>query len=502
MKQYIRNQIRAKLKNYKVSLNTVDPNLPMSAPVRKKVAVIGGGIAGISAAANLCERNFEVTIFEKNHYLGGKLGSWTFESKGEVLRAEHGFHAFFRQYYNLRAFMKKLGIDRHLIPIEDYVILYQDGKRQGFRGIDNTPGFNILDLRKKGVFNFLTYLNPLSMSYLNLLRYHPDRTFEKFDGMSFAQFAKQTRMPPNMQLVFTSFARAFFAEPEKISMAELIKGFHFYFLSNDDGLFYDVLEDDFEHTFLQPCQDFLWSHGVDIRLDHPVQRIGYKGNQFLICGEIFDYCVLTLDAKQVKRLVENSPDLLAYQIFHEQMRQLRCTDRYAVYRIWTDKFETQKDLPFFVFTDRLKCLDSVTFYHAMEKESAEWSRKNGGGIFELHSYSLPDDLKDDDAVKKQLMEEFFHFFPELNGLQVRHEFFQHRDDFPAFHVGQHIQRPAVHTEVPNLFLAGDWVKLPVPAMLMEAAYTSGALAANGILEKEGLQEHLLESVYPYGLLSS
>jgi isorenieratene synthase len=381
------------------------------------------------------------------------------------------------------------------------VILYQDGKRQGFQGIDNTPGLNILDLRKKGVFNFLTYLNPLSISYLSLLRYHQKKTFEKFDGMSFAQFAKQTRMPQNMQLVFTSFARAFFAEPEKISMAELIKGFHFYFLSNDDGLIYDVLDDDFEHTFLQPCKDFLLKHGVDIQMNHPIQSIGSDGNQFLIGGQVYDYCVLSLDAKQVKRLVENSPDLQAYQKFNDQMQQLRCTDRYAVYRIWTDQFETQHGLPFFVFTDRLKCLDSVTFYHAMEKESAEWSRKNGGGIFELHSYSLPDDLKDDDAVKRQLMDEFFHFFPELKGLQVRHEFFQHRDDFPAFHVGQHEQRPAVQTDVPDLFLAGDWVKLPVPAMLMEAAYTSGAMAANGILVKEGLQEHPLESVYPYGLLS-
>ncbi len=34
------------------------------------------------------------------------------------------------------------------------------------------------------------------------------------------------------------------------------------------------------------------------------------------------------------------------------------------------------------------------------------------------------------------------------------------------------RRPTVKTKVENLFLAGDWVKLENPAMLMEAATTS------------------------------
>ena len=53
-----------------------------------------------------------------------------------------------------------------------------------------------------------------------------------------------------MRLVFNTFARAFFEEPDQISMAQLIKGFHFYFLSNDLGLIYDVLDDDFEFSLL------------------------------------------------------------------------------------------------------------------------------------------------------------------------------------------------------------------------------------------------------------
>ena len=71
------------------------------------------------------------------------------------------------------------------------------------------------------------------MPFLALLRFDFNKTFKQFDKENFAQYAKRTLMPKKMQLVFNSFARAFFAEPENMSMAELIKGFHFYFLSND-----------------------------------------------------------------------------------------------------------------------------------------------------------------------------------------------------------------------------------------------------------------------------
>lgn len=165
MRNWLRKKIKSRLKDYKVPINTVDTALPRQLAVKKKVAIVGGGIAGLSTAANLSERGFEVTLFEKNEYLGGKLGSWTFESKGETLRAEHGFHAFFRQYYNLRNFMRKLNIYRHLIPIDDYIIFYQNGKQQGFAGIDNTPGLNIIDLRKKGGAEFLD----LHQSHVNIV---------------------------------------------------------------------------------------------------------------------------------------------------------------------------------------------------------------------------------------------------------------------------------------------------------------------------------------------
>jgi isorenieratene synthase len=497
----LKERIRKKLRNYRIPLNSVDESLPKNISAVKNVAVIGGGIAGISAAANLLERGFSVDLYERETFIGGKVGSWTFESNGERLRTEHGFHGFFKQYFNLRSFMEKTGSIKHLQAIEDYVILYDKDKKQGFKDMKTTPGLNILSLRKQGIYGIGTFFNPFSVPYLNLLRYHPEKTFRKYDHTSFRRFAKRTMMPKGMQMVFSSFARAFFAEPEKMSMAELIKSFHFYFLSNDLGLIYEVLDDDFEHSFLKYCRDYIEGLGGNILLDHGVSEIVQQDNGFSIEGKKYDYAVLATDVKATKGITERSKSLHGYENTYRQLTSLKASGNYVVYKIWTDRFEADESLPCYVFTDRLKCLDSVSLYHKMEKESAEWSRRNGGGIFELHTYILPEDLQGEEEIKKALLEEFIHYFPEMEGVEIKHEFYQFRSDFTAYHTGLHADRPSTVTEVPGLYLAGDWVKMDNCTMLMEAAYTSGALAANAILSKESLQENPLHSVPQYGLFS-
>lgn len=502
MRTWIKNKIAERLQHYKVVLNVPDNNLKSQLEQKKSVAVIGAGIAGISATANLAERGFDVHLFEKAPYLGGKVGSWKFESNGETLRTEHGFHAFFRQYHNLLSFMDKIDARKHLIPIDDYLILYTDRSKQSFKNIDNTPLFNVLSMAQSGVIRYRDMMfNRYGLQLLDLFKFHPQKTFKQYDIVPLSEFMKQCNVPDKMQRVFTSFTRAFFSSPEQMSTAELIKSFHFYFLSNDLGLLYDVLDDDFEHTFLQPAAKFIQSHGGKINLNSNIDSIEFSNNSFIIQQQMFDYCVLACDVKHLPKLVANSPTLSTFNTFNHQIQSLKSSARYAVLRLWTNKFEIG-NYPFFIFTDRLKCLDSISIYHLFEKESKQWSIENNGGIFELHSYALPDDLEDDDAIKAQLIEELSYFLPELKGLEIKHQFWQHRNDFSAFHTGLHNNRPQVKTEVPNLYLAGDWVKMDNTTMLMEAAYTSGSIAANYILSSENLRENELCSVPSFGLMTS
>ena len=175
------------------------------------------------------------------------------------------------------------------------------------------------------------------------------------------------------------------------------------------------------------------------------------------------------------------------------------SQRYAVLRIWTDK-RIGDDLPFFIFTDAVEILDSVTIYHNMEKESAEWAEKNNGGIYELHSYALPDNF-DEDKVRDQFLEEFYLYFPEMKSAKILYENLQVKKDFTAFHTELYKNRPGPVTKINNLYLTGDWIKLPIPAMLMEASASSAIYAVNDICEKEAIKTSPILSVPLKGIFA-
>src|SRR3954470_12320405 len=66
------------------------------------VAVLGGGVAGLSAAHELAERGFAVTVYEQRDAPGGKARSIPYAGSGSGGRAdlpgEHGFR-FFPGFY-------------------------------------------------------------------------------------------------------------------------------------------------------------------------------------------------------------------------------------------------------------------------------------------------------------------------------------------------------------------------------------------------------------------
>jgi carotenoid phi-ring synthase / carotenoid chi-ring synthase len=502
IKSLIAKRIEKKLGGYKIQLNNIDSSLPEKLSKEKSVGIIGGGLAGVSAAIFLAERGFSVNIFEKETYLGGKVGSWPVKfDDGFSTQVEHGFHAFFRQYYNLRNLLKKIDAFKYLIPINDYLILTKEHGNYGFKSLDTVPVLNILSMAKTGIYSYKdAMLNPGFRKMTSLLSYNSEKTFSKFDNVSFKDFADDVKLPPEMRLMFTTFSRAFFAEPQYISMAELIKSFHSYFLSNDLGLLYDVLNDDFEDTLWKPAKNYLSKYKSTISLDSKITSFNKDGDQFIINDERFDYVIIASDVKGTKSIIKNSDYFKnEHPDFYNQMTNLKQSQRYSVLRIWIDK-DLRQGVPFFIFTDALKILDSVTIYHRMEKTSEDWVKENGGGIFELHSYAVPDDFPEDE-MRNQFLKEFEEYFPEIKGYKVKYEYLQVKDDFTAFHTNLYKTRPTVKTDVENLFLAGDWVKLENPAMLMEAATTSALYVANLIFNKEGLKEESLHSVPLKGLFA-
>ena len=80
----------------------------------KKVIIIGGGVAGMSAAHELTERGYDVEIYERNEiYVGGKARSVDY--KGSIapfyktpLPGEHGFRFFPGFYKHITDTMKRI----------------------------------------------------------------------------------------------------------------------------------------------------------------------------------------------------------------------------------------------------------------------------------------------------------------------------------------------------------------------------------------------------------
>lgn len=503
--QAVSDRIAQGLRGYVVRPNFVDARLPVALPdgERPKVAVIGAGLAGMRAASVLARRGFEVTLYEAKDHLGGKLGAWTETMPdGTRLPMEHGFHAFFGCYYNLDRFLTELGVDDRFGRVDDYVILQADGRRLSFQGVTRVPFLNILHILWLGLFDWKeVLLNPAVRRLDPLLHYVRDDAWRTFDDVSFDRFARDASLPSGMRTMFTTFTRAFFARADQMSMAALLQSFHLYYLSNDRGLDYRYPLTHHGSSLLDPLRAHLEGLGVRIALGTPVTRLArQKNGRLKVNGAAVDHVVLAADSKGALAIAEQSELIPAESpLLVAQLRALRNPNRYAVLRLWCDK-DVRGNLPVFTFTEKLRVLDSVTACHRAEAEHARWVHANGGAVLELHGYEVPDRYRTREEIRAALLADLQDLFPETAGLQSRYEAMHVGDDFSAFHVGMARHRPGTRTTVPGLVLAGDWVQLPYPAMLMEAAVTSGLTAANAILGAHGLREEQIYSVPLRGLL--
>ncbi|MBL7888533.1 MAG: FAD-dependent oxidoreductase, partial [Bacteroidia bacterium] len=81
--------------------------------MKKKVIIIGGGVAGMSAAHELANRNYDVEIYESTGTSGGKARSTVvvppgFPSTTKPVPGEHGFRFFPRFYKHITTTMAEI----------------------------------------------------------------------------------------------------------------------------------------------------------------------------------------------------------------------------------------------------------------------------------------------------------------------------------------------------------------------------------------------------------
>lgn len=469
--------------------------------------VVGGGLAGLAAATVLAERGVKVTVLERERFLGGRAGGWTDHlESGEPFEMERGFHAFFRQYYNLRNLLRRTdpGL-RHLTPLEDYPILGPDGARETFTGVPKTPPLNMLEIVRRTPTLHLSDMPKLNgPAALEMLAYDRERTYRLFDDRTAKDYLDSLRFPPRArQVLFNVFAHSFFNPEEGMSAADMIAMFHFYFTGNPEGLVFDVLCEPLSIGVFAPLRRYLEGLGVTFELGKPVRRLGRRpdgGFAAHVAGRSAaleaDLAVLAVEVPALKALLAASPELDDGEL-RAAVEGLDVTLPFAVWRLWLDKPPRHDREPFIGVTG-LGELDLLAIYDALEGESRRWSMVHGGAVVELHAYAVPEEMTEED-IKADLLAQMHALFPETRGSTVLEERFLLRRDCPAFPPGSFARRPPVETATPGLALAGDFVRMPFPCALMEKATASGLMAASALLAPHGVRAEPIWSVPPKGL---
>ncbi|MBD2454302.1 FAD-dependent oxidoreductase [Nostoc sp. FACHB-87] len=212
-----------------------------------------------------------------------------------------------------------------------------------------------------------------------------------------------------------------------------------------------------------------------------------------------DYYIFATDVPGVQTLFQRINGDVDKTV-QSQVEKLSIADPFAVCRFWFDRdFEWQQSN--FTSLSGYQLTDSITLYHRIQQQFIEWSQRTGGSVVELHAYCYKEkQFPTQAALLETFEQELYNIVPELKQAKILHRELVNQHNFSGYPPHSYAERPETSTNIPNLIFAGDWVKMPFPCGLMERAVSSGLLAANEILHREGLQRRSLFSVNPEGLL--
>ncbi|WP_067853005.1 FAD-dependent oxidoreductase [Nocardia shimofusensis] len=471
---------------------------------RPRVVVVGAGIAGLTAATGLAERGIAVEIIERRPHLGGRAGGWTDTlPDGTAIAVNRGFHAFFRQYYNLRALLRRTDPElRRLVAIDDYPLIDGHGRRDTFRGLPRTPPWNALAFAARShTFPLADLRRVDARAAAPLAAVSVPAIYDQLDHLDAETFLQRINFPATARhLAFDVFSRSFFAPPTQLSAAELATMFHIYFLGSSEGLLFDVPTSNYDTALWSPLRDYLASRDVQIRTDITVTAVEPGGDRTFRVYErdgraiAADAVVIATDVAGLRRIVEHSPQL-GDDAWRASVGRLRSAPPFLVYRIWLNT-PVAPHRPAFLATGGLSPLDNISVVNHYEQQARTWADRHGGAVLELHAYALPQQLTpaQEHDIRARLLARLNRLYPETADAEILGEHLQWNQDCPLFGAGDHAHRPPVRTPHDQLVLAGDGIRIDLPVALMERAATTGWTAANTLLTRWGLPGHDLHTV--------
>ncbi|MCF8216910.1 MAG: FAD-dependent oxidoreductase [Chlorobium sp.] len=456
---------------------------------KKTVLILGGGLAGLTAAKRLTDRGFQVRVLEKRDIYGGKVSAWK-DEEGDWI--ESGTHCFFGAYDVLYELMKEIKT-YHAVLWKEHQLTYtlEGGKRFTFNTWDLPSPLHLLPaIIRNGYFSFgemASFSRSLIPLALKQDAYPPTQ-----DHLTFAEWAEQKRFGSRlMEKMFRPMALALkFIPPEEIS-AKIILDVTETFYRIPGSSCMGFLKGSPQEYMHQPLLDYSASRGVVFRNRTAVDELLFDGSEIkgvqLRNGEILtaDYYLSALPIHTLNKVLPAS--LKSRDRFFGGLSNLEGVPVISV-QIWYDREIVRDDNVLFspdgiipVYADLAR---TTPEYRTLRGEPFEGKTRFEFCVAparELMRLSREEIIHQVDLCVRSCYPLQTKGAAILKSTLVK---IPHSVYAPLPNMEQY--RPSQQTPVPNLFLAGGFSR-QLYYDSMGGAVMSANLAAEGVLKAEGIE---------------
>ena len=427
--------------------------MPLSSSERREVVVVGAGIAGLSAAWELRDR--DVVLLEAGRRVGGRIKS---EARGRYW-LNFGAHVFAGPDSISGRLIQAMGVEAALIP-GNLVGLAVNGGVATQGRVETFPFRLPLSARARGSFvRAGTKLRLAVREYQRILRRRPGesdadvrrRVLAYRCDETFADFLGRTH--PDAFETFRATINRSTAEPDEIAAGAGI-GYFSLVWSRDAGLARNIVGG----SSMLP-EALASALGDKVVLDVRVEHLSADENgvriQLTKDGREEEmtarYAVVATPAYETRRIISGLAEETASAL--EQIPY----GPYVVMALLTgEKGPTPWDDVYAIATPKRSF--NMLFNHANVLRSGLGGREPGGSLMVYAGAGRARQLidKSDEEIIQTYLRDLYDLFPELDGIVEETVVQRWEHALAQVRPGRHLLQDALERPLGNVFLAGDY----------------------------------------------
>ena len=438
---------------------------------QRTVTVVGGGVAGMSAACALAEAGYRVQLVERRGYLGGRASSYLHPGVNEVI--DNCQHVLFGCCTNLIGFYKRIGVE-HKIHWTREMTMIEPGGRRSMLGPSPLPA-PLHGLPKLLSAHAFTRADKLALArgFSAMMRPIPADSTETLSAWLLRHQQTPGAIERFWRLVIAS---ALNADLDAIAVPYAAKVIRELFMNSAQAGAMGMSSVPLSELY-EGAARFLNDHGAMLHLNTNVESAEWdeQRSQWTIHTRtgalVSEFLIIALPFEAMQKLLPHLPTAPHREDLARQINRFEHWPICSVH-LWFDRKIT--DLPHAVLLD-------LEIHWMYNKSVLQPWRKSSGSYLELvQSASRAFAARERNEAIQQALTELAEFFPQIKEAKLEKAALI-KEVRATFGVPPGIDRvrPTAAAPWPNCFLAGDWVATGWPST-MESAARAGHLAAEAL----------------------